>query len=188
MTSGALRAGLLAALVTAATGVPVGLLWEWLAPRERVRVAGDGAVAFVGAGGDLFVGADLLFVLLTAIAGLLCGATAHRATVRSGWPVALGVTLGGVLAALLAARIGEALGSGPLVYSGGRLAPADGAPLPAGTSGVLPVSLQLRATAAVVVLPLVAVLTDLALHLLGPPAPGDVPTPSGLSSGTPEPA
>lgn len=163
-----LRAGVHAALAVTALGLPVGLLWGWLAPRELVRLAPGGAVTFVNAGGDLFIGADLLYALLACLAGLTSGVLAHRVAADRGWPVVAGLAVGGALAALLAVRLGEWLGRGPLVFEQGRLSPVDGRPLPADVSGLLEVALTLRATAAVVLLPLSAVLAHLVLQLARP--------------------
>ncbi len=170
------RAGLVTAVAVAVLGVPVGLGWGWLAPREDVRLTPDGAVSFVNAGGDLFVGGDLLYVLLACLAGTAAGAVAHVRAHARGWPVVVGLAVGGALAALLAVRLGEWLGTGPLVYERGQLAPADGRLLPPGSAGVVEVALRLRAEGALVVLPLSAVLAHLSLQLvraeqLPPPDP-----------------
>lgn len=177
-----LRSGVHAALLTAALGLPVGALWGWLAPREDVRLAPGGAVSFVNAGGDLFVGADLLYGLLAVAVGLAAGAVAHRVAADRGWPVVAGLAVGGALAALLAVQLGEEIGAAPLVFERGQLLPADGRPLPPDASGVLEVALTLRATGAVVLLPLSAVLAHLSLQLARPQPepypPGEAPAPS----------
>jgi hypothetical protein len=168
-----LWSGVHAALATAALGLPVGALWGWLAPREDVRLAPGGAVSFVNAGGDLFVGADLLYALLAVVVGLAAGTVAHQVATDRGWPVVAGLAVGGVLAALLAVRLGEWIGTASLVFEQGQLLPADGRPLPPDASGVLEVALTLRATGAVVLLPLSAVLAHLSLQLARPrPEPG----------------
>ena len=162
------RAGLVTAVAVAVLGVPVGLAWGRLAPREDVRLAPDGAVSFVNAGGDLFVGGDLVYVLLACLAGTVAGALAHLRGHARGWPVVVGLVIGGALAALVAVRLGEWLGTGPLVYERGQLAPADGLPLPPGSAGVVEVALRLRAESALVLLPLSAVLAHLSLQLVRP--------------------
>jgi hypothetical protein len=175
-----LRSGVHAALATAALGLPLGALWGWLAPREDVRLAPGGAVSFVNAGGDLFVGADLLYALLAVVVGLAAGAVAHRVAADRGWPVVAGLALGGALAALLAVRLGEWIGTAPLTFEQGQLMPADGRPLPPEASGVLQIALTLRATGAVVLLPLSAVLAHLALQVARPrPGSGASPPAEG---------
>ena len=175
-----LRSGVHTALATAALGLPVGALWGWLAPREDVRLAPGGAVSFVNAGGDLFVGADLLYGLLAVAVGLAAGVVAHRVAADRGWPVVAGLAVGGALAALLAVQLGEWIGAAPLVFERGQLMPADGRPLPPDASGVLEVALTLRATGAVALLPLSAVLAHLSLQLA---RPQPEPHPAGQAPG-----
>ena len=178
-----------AAVVTAALLLllagPVGAVWALVAPRERVA-AGGPAAGFTGAGGDLFVGADLAFLAVTAAVGLLCGAVAVRAVPAAGWPVAVALAAGGLAAAALAAEVGTVLGAAPLVYDGGQLRPGGGSPLPASAATVVDVSLRLRSPAFLVAWPVTALLVHL-LHQLTPATAPAGPAPSGgpagLSSG-----
>jgi hypothetical protein len=90
-------------------GAPVGVLWAALAPRV--------AVVKVAQGVDLqmpetkaFVGADGSFLLITLGVGLLCGIVAAYLGRRQAPGVALGLAAGGVLAALVAWKVGHRIG------------------------------------------------------------------------------
>ena len=120
-------------------GAPAGLLWSQVAPHLTLTFAQQG----VPGAADLesskaFIGADGSYAVVVLCFGLLTGVLAWFLARRSGpWTVA-GIAVGGVLAALVAARVGvvpgthesiEALRKGTVgsnvdLYLGGPL-PAD---------------------------------------------------------------
>lgn len=106
-----LRLALLLAVAMAAAAVPVGVIWWAIAPHVAVKVTDSGysVASFPDKG---FVAADGWFLLVTGVAGLACGAVAHRWARR--YPVVVPVVLaaGGVGAAAVAAQIGGWIGAG----------------------------------------------------------------------------
>ena len=112
-----LRADLrVSALLTSALalcGLPVGLLWEALAPRADFRVTAEGPVPVGDPSAELSVAGDSVLVLLLAGLGLLAGALAWWLRRGRGVAVVIALALGAALAALLAWQLGELLGSGP---------------------------------------------------------------------------
>ena len=92
-------------------GAPAGLLWAQVAPRLTVTFGPDGPMAQDLESTKAFVGADGSYVVVMLAAGLVCGAFGWLLARRSGpWTVAA-LTVGGVLAALVAARVGVVPGS-----------------------------------------------------------------------------
>jgi hypothetical protein len=98
----------------AVAGVPVGLLWWWLAPRADFRITADGPTPIGRPTAELLAGDDAVFALLTAGLGLLAGALAWSLLRRRrGVAALLAVTLGAGAAAALAWQLGRLLGPGP---------------------------------------------------------------------------
>ena len=92
---------------TVLLGAPAGLLWSFVSPRVTVVIGDDGNVDLPGVeSSDAFMGADGSFVLVAVLAGLLCGGLAYLLARRAGVWAVLALTVGGVLAALVAARVG----------------------------------------------------------------------------------
>ena len=119
-------------------GVVVGLGWLLLAPLPEYRVDG-GRVLLPMAEDETAVGADGWFAACAAVAGILT-AIAVYARVRAARLAALAVlTVGGLFAAMVAWRIGVALGPGAVLDEAEGL--RDGArfdgPLQLGAKGVL---------------------------------------------------
>ena len=119
-------------------GAVVGVVWELVAPLPRFRLVG-GRVLLAVTEDETAVAADGWFAVCSAVAGIL-SAVVVFARVRSARLTALGVlTLGGLLAVLVAWRVGVALGPDPVLEQvdglrdGARL---DG-PLRLGALGVL---------------------------------------------------
>lgn len=164
---GDLAAAVRTAVLVSLLGLPLGAAWALLAPREQVVRTEDGA-QFAEPGGDLFVTADLLLLALVGVAGLVCGYVAHAVAGHLGWPVVVGLAVGGSLGAILAAEFGALLGDGPLVFEGGQVRSRDGGPLDAAPGAVFDVALQLRATAVLVAWPLAALMISLLLQLREP--------------------
>ena len=92
-------------------GAPAGLLWSHVAPRLRVTFGADGPSAADLEGTKAFIGADGSYLLVVLAAGVLCGVLGWVFARRSGpWTVGA-LAVGGVLAALVAARVGVVPGS-----------------------------------------------------------------------------
>jgi LPXTG-motif cell wall-anchored protein len=113
-----LRADLLPALRLAAVlvlaGMPAGLLWWSLAPREDYRVLADGGVAPLGdTSAELFAADDSVFVLVLVGLGLLAGTAGWLMRRRRGVTLLAALAVGTGLAGVLAWQLGELLGQGP---------------------------------------------------------------------------
>ncbi len=92
-------------------GAPAGLLWSQVAPRLTVTFKAEGPSAPDLESTKAFIGADAVYILVMLGVGVLCGLLAWAFARRSGpWTVA-GLTIGGLLAALVAARVGVIPGS-----------------------------------------------------------------------------
>jgi hypothetical protein len=92
-------------------GAPVGLLWSAIAPRLRVTFGADGPMAPGLESTRAFIGADGSYLLLVLAAGVLCGTLGWLFARRSGPWTVLALSVGGLLAALVAARVGVVPGS-----------------------------------------------------------------------------
>ncbi|MDQ1030018.1 hypothetical protein QF035_007600 [Streptomyces umbrinus] len=101
-----------AAVITVATaigGVLLGLLWCWLAP--RVPLVSDGAAVYPkDAEGEQVIGVDGTFSLLAVGFGLVTAVVVFLLRRRGGIPLIVALTVGGILASLLAWRLGIWLG------------------------------------------------------------------------------
>lgn len=87
-------------------GAPAGLLWSAVSPRLHVTVTDKGLETADLEGSKAFIGADGSYLLVMLGVGVLCGLLAWLFARKGGpWTVG-GLTLGGVLAALVAARVG----------------------------------------------------------------------------------
>ena len=92
-------------------GAPAGLLWSALAPRLTVTFGQAGPSAPDLESTKAFIGADGSYVLVMMGVGVLCGLLGWYLARRSGpWTVAA-LAVGGVLGALVAARVGVLPGS-----------------------------------------------------------------------------
>ena len=124
-------------------GAPVGLLWAALAPRAQVKIISADQVSYLDAEPRAFLGADLTFLLITAVVGVLAGLLAWGLAQRRAPGAVVGLVLGGLLAALIAARVGARVGRADFV-----------AALRAGQPGVFGQSLSLLTKQCLVGLPL----------------------------------
>ncbi|MEU5718982.1 ABC transporter permease [Streptomyces sp. NPDC020403] len=95
--------------VLAASGVLLGLLWLWLAPRVPL-ISDDTAVFLKNSEGEEAIGADGTFVLLALAFGLVSAAAVFFFRRRGGIPLVVGLALGGLLGSLLAWGIGTWFG------------------------------------------------------------------------------
>lgn len=98
-------AGLLTAAVCCLLGAPAGLLWSALAPHAHVTITSNGASIVEGAS-ELFIAADAFYLGVTVVVGLLLGGLCWLVARGSGPFVVLGLTVGGLLGAYVAARVG----------------------------------------------------------------------------------
>jgi hypothetical protein len=108
--AGQLRIGVVATLVVAVLGVPVGLLWTAVAPRTTYVIAGG--KAFLGdPESQTLIAADGWFAVLTAAAGLLCGVAAYLLAGRlRDMGLLAGLAAGGTCAGLAAWWVGHLIG------------------------------------------------------------------------------
>ncbi|MEI7029794.1 ABC transporter permease [Streptomyces pratensis] len=108
-TATELRQAAVVAVLVALTGIGLGLLWIWLAPRVLL-VSDDTAVFLRNSEGEEAVGADGVFVLLALAFGALTAAAVFWRLRRGGVLVVVGLALGALLGSLLAWRVGSWLG------------------------------------------------------------------------------
>ncbi|MGW1071703.1 ABC transporter permease [Streptomyces sp. NPDC002537] len=102
------QAAVVAAAVTV-SGVLLGLLWLWLAP--RVPLVSDGrAVYLKNSEGEQAIGADGTFALLGLGFGAVSSAVVFWFRRRGGIPLVAGLALGSLLATLVGWRLGAWLG------------------------------------------------------------------------------
>jgi hypothetical protein len=106
--TGDLAAGGVCLAVTAAVGPLLGLLWAASAPRISVPAVLAGNEAAFGAQG----GVDIYFLFICLVAGVIAGVAAFWRGRDAGWPVPVGLALGGFAGSLLAGAVGHAVRSG----------------------------------------------------------------------------
>jgi len=110
-TKRGLTAFVVALAGSAVLGAIAGLIWGAVAPRVLFLEVGTGAAQQVNAEDGAYIVADIWFCAITAIGGLVSGILGSRLLVRrDGWPAALGVVLGAVLAAFVAMWVGGLIG------------------------------------------------------------------------------
>lgn len=102
-----LRQAGVTAVSLAAAGVPLGALWAAVAPRP------DPAAVLAGAETALTaqMGADVSFMVITAVAGAVAGVLAWRFVREPSWLAPVALSLGGGVGALVAAAVGAAVNS-----------------------------------------------------------------------------
>jgi hypothetical protein len=144
--------GLRVAAALVLGGGLIGLVWRFVAPVAQVRIESTGGY-FVDP--EQYVAADAWFAGLCLVAGVVAGLVAWRLLRRVPLAAVLGLAGGGIVGAFIAREVGQLLG-----HVDGNAAVR----LPVGT--VTGVSLQLQASAALVVLPVAAVGTWLVLDLV----------------------
>ncbi|MFD4591646.1 ABC transporter permease [Streptomyces rubiginosohelvolus] len=108
-TATELRQAAVVAVLVAVSGIALGLLWLWLAPRVPL-VSDDTAVFLKNSEGEEAIGADGTFVLLAIGFGVLSAALVFWRLRRGGVLVVVGLALGALLASLIAWRVGIWLG------------------------------------------------------------------------------
>lgn len=96
-------------LACAVAGIVVGVVWEMVTPLPRFQIAGD-RVLLPESEGETAVAADGWFAVCAGVAGIV-SAIAVFVRVRDARVSALaGLTLGGLVAAVIAWRVGVAVG------------------------------------------------------------------------------
>ncbi|MEV7417957.1 hypothetical protein [Streptomyces sp. NPDC089919] len=185
-----LKDGAAVALAVAFSGILLGLLWVWLAPRVHYVSNGE-AVFLADTENEGRIGADGTFFLISLGLGLLAGGLTFWRLRRGGVAVVVGLAFGSLLAALLGWRLGVWLGPSRDVVAAAKAA-GKGVPFDA--------PLQLLAYGVLLVWPMAAVGVHLASTALlthpepkppaapadwyGYPTPGSAPSPG---SGAPTP-
>jgi hypothetical protein len=109
-----LRRQLLTATVTtlgiALPGALVGLVWQAISPSVRYVVL-DGKPTLADPETQALISTDGRYAILTALAGVVCGAVGYLAAGRgTDLAIAGGLAIGGIGAALLAWRLGHQIG------------------------------------------------------------------------------
>ncbi|GGP41782.1 hypothetical protein GCM10010278_18380 [Streptomyces melanogenes] len=157
-----LRDAVIAAVAVAVTGVLLGLLWVWLAPRVPL-ISDDKAVFLKDTEGEEAIGADGTFILLALGFGVVCAAIVFLLRRRGGIPLVAGLAVGGLLGSWLAWRVGVWLGPNQDVVAAARAA---------GKGVVFDAPLKLNAKGALLAWPVAAMASHLGLTaLFGPRDP-----------------
>ncbi|PKV85257.1 hypothetical protein BX283_2793 [Streptomyces sp. TLI_146] len=154
-----LRDAVITAVAVAVTGVLLGLLWVWLAPRVPL-VSDDKAVFLKDTEGEEAIGADGTFILLALGFGVVCAAIVFLLRRRGGIPLVVGLAVGALLGSWLAWRVGVWLGPTEDVVAAARAA---------GKGVVFDAPLKLNAKGALLAWPLAAMASHLALTALFAP-------------------
>jgi hypothetical protein len=105
-----LRIWMTTSLMVALLGPPAGLLWAAISPPVRYVIV-DGEALLADPETQALIGAEGRFAVMTALAGLVCGAIGYAAGGRRrDIPLVLGLAAGGLAAGLLAWRVGHLVG------------------------------------------------------------------------------
>lgn len=144
------RVGLVTVASVALLGAPAGVLWALLSPQLDLRAAINGSESAF----RVLISDDVGFLALSALVGIATGLVAWVLGRRRGIGALLGLTIGGLAAAAVAARVGHLVRLPDLLGQLRSGVPAEAVRL---------VEFRLRARGLLVVLPLAAVLTFLAL-------------------------
>lgn len=150
------------ALLTVVAGIALGLLWLWLAPRVPL-VSDDTAVFLNDSEGEEAIGADGTFALLALAFGAVSAALVLLYQRRGGIALVVGLAVGGLLASVLAWRLGVFFGPDQDVVAHARAV---------GKGVVFDAPLDLHAKGALLAWPLAAMIVHLALTaMFGPRDP-----------------
>lgn len=96
-------------LACVVAGAVVGVVWEVLTPLPRLQVVGD-RVLLPGAEDETAVAADGWFAVCAGVAGIVSAVAVFVRVREARISVLAGLTLGGLLAAVIAWRVGVAVG------------------------------------------------------------------------------
>lgn len=157
-----LRDAFLIVVFTTVCGLLLAGLWSWLAP--HVPLVSDGkAVYLKNTEGEEAVGADGTFVLLGLLMGVLTAGVVFLFRRRGGVPLVLALVVGGLLASVVAWRVGMQLGPDQDVVAQAKAA---------GKGVAFEAPLRLQAKGALLAWPIGAVLAQLLLTgMFGPRDP-----------------
>ncbi|MGW4566416.1 AAA family ATPase [Streptomyces sp. NPDC004561] len=154
------------AVAVALGGVLLGLLWWWLAPHVPLvgdRVGKSWVVYLKDTEGEQAIGVDGTFTLLGLAFGAVSAVVVFLLRRRGGVPLVVGLGVGGLLASLLAWRLGVWLGPQSDVIAHAKAV---------GKGVTFPAPLKLGAKGALLAWPLAALLVHLGLTaLFGPRDP-----------------
>ncbi|WP_030564438.1 hypothetical protein [Streptomyces aureocirculatus] len=103
------RDAVVIAVAVAASGVLLGLLWLWLAPRVPL-IADDKAVFLKDTEGEQAIGGDGTFTLLGLAFGFVSALVVFLVRRRGGIPLVVGLAAGSLLGAVLAWKVGVWVG------------------------------------------------------------------------------
>jgi hypothetical protein len=151
--------GAVVAVYSTLLGAAAGPLWYQLAPRLNLVSANNGSSSAT----KTLIGDDLWLALVAALAGVVCVVLLTVVAPRAlGGPgTVVGLAVGGVLGALVAAHIGHRLGHDHIASSLSRLFP--GAPHRQVNAFLGYYDFKLRAVGVAMAWPLAAVVADLAV-------------------------
>jgi len=150
--------GAFTAAVCVLLGAPVGFLWSALAPHAKVVITSDSPIPNYAEGlTEDLIAADGWFAGVVLVAGLLTGVLAWWLARGSGPFVVVALAVGGLLAALAAAKVGMLPGQAALQ------AAAD-----AGRPGNFVANVNLQTNLAIVLWPVGALASFLTLVLSRP--------------------
>ena len=108
--------GFFVAAVSVLLGAPAGLLWSTLAPHARVDISREGA-SFADGVSEVFVAADGWFLGVAVVVGIASGVLAWLFARAAGPVTVVALAVGGLLAALVAAEVGQRLGQDVLLQA-----------------------------------------------------------------------
>lgn len=135
-------------------GALVGFVWWRVAPVAAVRIESGGGY-YVDPDPETYIAADLWFAVLCVVAGLVAGSLLWRAGRRSATVAVAALAVGGLAGAFVAKVVGQVLG---------RADATAASSLPVGS--ITHVSLRLQSAAALVALPVAALLAWLVTDLV----------------------
>lgn len=122
-------------------------MWFWVVDLPSYAVGADGGASISERGLTEFFAGDAWFCLIGVVVGLGVGILGWRLFAAVGWPVALGVVVLSLLAALVCWWVGHRLGPGPFPPRLAAARPGD----------LVPIELTVRAPASLLVWPFAAV-------------------------------
>ncbi|MBQ0830473.1 AAA family ATPase [Streptomyces tagetis] len=164
------RQAVVAGVAVVLSGALLGVLWWRLAPTLPLvgdESGGNWVVYVKDSEGEQAIGVDATFILLALAFGALCGAVVFLLRRRGGVPLVVSLGVGGLLASLLAWRVGVWLGPTQDLIAHARQA---------GKGVTFAAPLKLRAKGALLVWPVAALLVHLGLTgLFGPRDPDPFP-------------
>ncbi|MVO87064.1 DUF2567 domain-containing protein [Streptomyces sp. p1417] len=157
-----LRDAAVIAVAVAASGVLLGLLWLWLAPRVPL-IADDKAVFLKDTEGEQAIGVDGTFTLLGLAFGVVAALVVFLVRRRGGIPLVVGLAAGSLLGAVLAWKVGVWAGPETDVVAHAKSV---------GQGVVFDAPMELKAKGVLLAWPVAAMVVQLALTgLFGPRDP-----------------